>query len=110
MPRSEKVRIEIFIPDLPDPIYSRILDELGDELSYAFGGCTVTLTSGKYRSASGIILPDKINLLFTDTPFRWEEDRNVIEQYGQELQNVVQRALEKEEAILIAVYPVFHLD
>ena len=110
MPLSEKVRIEIFIPDLPDPIYTSLLEELGDELSYAFGGCTVTLTSGKYRSASGIILPDKINLLFTDTPFHWEEDRKVIEQYAQELQNVVQRALEKEEAILIAVYPVFHID
>ena len=110
MPLSEKVRVEIFIPDLPDPIYGRLLEELGDELSYAFGGCTVKLTSGKYRSASGIILPDKVNLLFTDTPFRWEEDRKVIVRYGQELQNVVQRALEKEETILIAVYPVFHID
>jgi len=110
LPLSEKVRIEIFIPDLPDPIYGRLLEELGDELSYAFGGCTVTLTSGKYRSASGIILPDKVNLLFTDTPFNWVEDRKVIEQYGEELQNVVQRALENEEAILIPVYPVFHVD
>ena len=110
MSLSEKVRVEVFIPDLPDPIYNRLLEELGDELSYAFGGCTVTQTSGKYRSSSGVILPDKVNLLFTDTPFNWEKDRKVIEQYAQELQNVVERALEKEEAILIAVYPVFHVD
>ena len=110
MPLSEKVRVEVFIPDLPDPIYNRLLEELGDELSYAFGGCTVTQTSGKYRSTSGTILPDKVNLLFTDTPFNWEKDRGIIEQYAQELQNVVQRALEKEEAILIAMYTVFHVD
>ena len=53
MPLSEKVRIEIFIPDLSDPIYSRILEELGNELSYAFGGCTVVATNGKYRSVDG---------------------------------------------------------
>jgi hypothetical protein len=109
LPLSETVRIEIFIPKLPDPIYNRLLEELGDELSYAFGGCTVIQASGKYRSATGVILPDKVNVLFTDAPFHWEKDRNVIEQYGQELQNVVQRALEKEEAILIAVYPVSHI-
>lgn len=68
MPLSEKIRIEIFIPDLPDPIYGRILEEFGDELSYAFGGCTVVSTSGKYRSDAGLILPDRINILFTGLP------------------------------------------
>ena len=110
MPLSEKVRIEIFIPDLPDPIYYCLLEELGDELSYAFGGCTVSQTSGKYRSDSGVILPDKVYLLFTDTPFDWEKDRKIIEQYAHELQQVVSKALEKEEAILIAAYPVFHVE
>jgi hypothetical protein len=110
LPLSEKVRIEIFIPDLPDPIYNRLLEDLGDELSYAFGGCTVTQTSGKYRSASGVILPDKISILFTDTPFDWKKDRKIVDQYAKELQSVVARALENEEAILIAAYPVFHVD
>ena len=82
MPLSEKIRIELFIPDLPDPIYCRLLQELGDELSYAFGGCTVITTHGKYRSIEGAILPDKIHILFTDTPFFWEEDRLLIERYA----------------------------
>lgn len=110
MPLSEKVRTEIFIPDLLDPIYDRILEEFGDELSYAFGGCTVTSSSGKYRSASGLILPDKINILFTDTPFEWEKDRAVIEQYAEELRDVIQRALKGEEAILITVHPIYHVE
>jgi hypothetical protein len=33
LPLSEKIRVEIFVPDLPDPIYGRILEEFGDELS-----------------------------------------------------------------------------
>lgn len=110
MPLSEKVRIEIFIPDLPDPVYDRILEEFGDELSYAFGGCTITAGSGKYRSASGLILPDRINILFSDTPFDWERDRDLIERYAEELQDVIQRILEGEEAILVALHPVHHVE
>jgi hypothetical protein len=110
LPLSEKVRIEIFIPDLPDPIYNRILEEFSDELSYAFGGCTITSSSGKYRSASGIILPDRINILFTDTPFEWEKDQSVITQYAEELHDIIQRALAGEEAILITVNSIYHVE
>ena len=110
MPLSEKVRVEIFIPDLPDPIYDRILEQFGDELSYAFGGCTITSGSGKYRSTSGVILPDKINILFTDTPFHWEKDRAVITQYAEELHDIIREALAGEEAVLITVHPIHHVE
>jgi hypothetical protein len=106
----EKVRIELFIPDLPDPIYGRLVEELGNELSYAFGGCTVTPTQGKYRSAAGFVLPDKINILFTDTPFNWDKDRLMIEQYTTGLRQVVQQVLRSEEAILIAAYRIYHIE
>ncbi len=110
MPLYEKVRIEILVPDLPDPTYGRLLEELGNELSYSFGGCTVNPAMGKYRSTTGLILPDKVNILFTDIPFQWEQDRNMIEGYAEALRGVVRSALEQEEAILIAVYPVHHVD
>ena len=110
MPLSEKIRIEIFVPDLPDPIYDRLLEEFGDELSYAFGGCTITSSSGKYRSADGLILPDKMNILFTDTPFEWERDRIIIEHYAAELHDVIQHALKGEEAILITVQSIYHVE
>lgn len=110
MPLSEKVRIESFIPDLPDPVYGRMLDELGNELSYAFGDCTVVMTSGKYRSSDGTILPDKVNLLFSDTPFHWERDRLIIEQYAELIRSAVQGALAGEESILATFYPVYHAE
>lgn len=110
MPLSEKVRIEVFIPDVPDPTYGRVLEELGNELSFAFGGCTVVSTHGKYRSTDGAILPDKINLLFSDTPFLWDRDRLIIEQYAERIRSAVQRALAREESILAAFYPVYHAE
>ena len=108
MPLSEKVRIEIFIPDLPDPIYGRILEELGNELAYAYGGSTVIRAEGKYRTSDGSILPDKVNLLFSDTPFEWSRDRLTIELYAQRIRLVVQKALTSEESILVLFYPVCH--
>jgi hypothetical protein len=110
LPLSEKVRIEVFIPDVPDPTYGRVLEELGNELSFAFGGCTVVSTNGKYRSTAGAILPDKINLLFSDTPFLWDRDRLIIEQYAERIRSAVQRALAREESILAAFYPVYHAE
>jgi hypothetical protein len=108
LPLSEKVRVEVFIPDLPDPVYKRILERLGDELTYAFGGCTVQPAFGKYRSASGSIVPDRINVLFTDAPLRLREDRRHIERYARGLQDAVAQALGEEEAILVAVHRVLH--
>ena len=89
MPLSEKVRIEIFIPDLPDPIYGNILEQLGNELTYAYGGSTTIATNGKYRSSDGLIFPDKVNLLFSDTPFLWERDRLLVELYAERIRTVV---------------------
>ena len=110
MPLSEKVRVEIFIPDLPDPTYARILEQLGDELTYAFGGCTVLSARGKYRSASGYIIPDKVNVLFADAPLHPSEDRRVIERYVRGLQDAVAQALGEEEAVLVAVHTISHYE
>ena len=108
MPLSEKVRIEIFIPDPPDSAYRDLLEELAIELSYAFGGCTEVMASGKYRAFDGLILSDKINILFSDAPLLWERDRLALAQYIDWMKDAVQRALEREEVMLISVYPVCH--
>lgn len=47
---------------------------------------------------------------FSFTPFYWDKDRLLIEQYTRGLRQVVQQALSNEEAILIAVYPVYHIE
>lgn len=108
MPLSDKVRIEIFIPDLLDPAYGDLLDELAGELTYAFGGCTIVSASGRYRSLEAAILSDRINIVFSDSPLSWERDRLALAQYVDWLRRAVQRALAKEEAVLVCVYSVSH--
>lgn len=110
MPLSEKVRIEIFIPDPPDVAYHDLLEELAAELSYAFGGCTEVRAAGKYRSFDGVLLSDKIKVLFSDAPLLWERDRLALGRYVDWVRRAAQRALDREEAILISVHPVCHAD
>jgi hypothetical protein len=105
LPLSEKVRIEIFIPDLPDPVYSSILEELGNELTYAYGGCTVLATNGKYRSLDGLILPDQIPILFSDTPFLC--DRLIVELYTERIRTVVKRAPRAKKRLWWSLIPCF---
>ena len=107
---SERVRVEIFIPDLPDPSYSRLLEELETELSYAFGGCTVLSASGHFRSDTGLILPDKITILFTDVALDINRDRLRIGQYVDRVTDAIKEALPSEELILIAVHAIYHAE
>ena len=37
MPRSEKVRIEVYVPDLPAPAYGFLIETLEREFSFPFG-------------------------------------------------------------------------
>ena len=108
MQLSEKVRIEIFIPNSLDNAYRRLLQELATELSYAFGGCTEIAALGKYRSLDGLIFSDQINILFSDIPLLWERDRLILTRYIDCMKHSAERALESEEVVLISVHPVCH--
>jgi hypothetical protein len=96
---SERVRIEVFIPDLPDPSYAKLLTQFQSEFSYTFGGCTVISASGTFLSGGGMILPDKISILFADV---------LIGQYTDRVKTAVRDSLKQEEAIMISVYSVYH--
>jgi hypothetical protein len=89
-------------------VYHDLLEELTAELSYTFGGCTEVAASGRYNSLDGAILADKISILFSDAPILWERDRLALGQYVDWVRRAVQRALQREEAVLVSVYPVCH--
>jgi hypothetical protein len=105
---SERVRIEVFIPEAPSTSYAKLLNQLRLEFSYAFGGCSVLTASGSFLSATGAVLPDTINILFTDISLSFHRDRLVIGQYTERLKTATHDALKREEAILVSVYPVYH--
>jgi len=108
LPLSEKARIEVYLPDVPRRAYQDLLDALEQEFTYTFGGCTtVRGLEGNYLSRFGLRMRDRINLLYTDTPFVLEENFAPLSRYADELRDAAFKALE-EEAVLVAVLRVYH--
>ena len=108
MPLSERARVEVYIPDLPSPAYSELLAALTQEFSFTFGGCSVLQgISGSYLSSFGLVIPDRVNLIYTDVSLSLTTKREVIERYADRLRQAAFEALD-EEAVLVATYPVHH--
>ena len=108
MPLSEKARVEVYIPDLPLTAYDRLLETLEAEFTYLFGGCTLQRRlDGNYLSQSGEPIPDRVNLIYTDTPYSFSENLSVLSIFADELRAKAEEMLD-EEAILVAVMPVYH--
>jgi hypothetical protein len=110
LPLSEKARIEVYLPDLPRLAYQDLLDELEQEFTYTFGGCTLLRgLEGNYLSRRGLVMRDRINLLYTDTIFAIEENTEQLSRYVDELRQAAFEALE-EEAVLVVVFKVYHAE
>ncbi len=110
MPLSEKARVEVYLPDLPRAAYQELLNELAQEFTYTFGGCTIIRgLDGSYLSQAGLQIQDRINLIYTDTPYAFEENFEIVSAYADKLKAAVDAALE-EEAVLIAVAKIYHAE
>ena len=108
MPLSEKARIEVYLPDLPAPAYRELLDALSREFTYAFGGCSILRgLAGNYLSQRGIVMEDRVNVIYTDAPFSFAANEEALSQYADELREAAYVALD-EEAILVALLRVHH--
>jgi hypothetical protein len=108
LPLSAKARVEIYLPDLPNAIYRDILQTFSREFTSAFGGCTIVEgLKGSYLSHEGQVISDRINLIYTDTPFDFETNREAVATYADALRGAADEALE-EETILVAVLQVYH--
>jgi hypothetical protein len=85
-----------------------LLAALEQEFTYTFGGCTtVRGLEGNYLSRLGLRMRDRVNLVYTDIPFAFEENVTRISRYADELRDAMLDALE-EEAVLVAVFKVYH--
>lgn len=110
MPLSEKARIEVYLPDVPRPAYHDLLGALEQEFTHTFGGCTtVRGLEGSYLSRFGLRMRDRINLVYADTPFPFEENFARVSRYTDELRDAALEALE-EEAVLVVVFKVYHAE
>ena len=110
MPLSEKARVEVYLPDLPRKAYQDLLDALAQEFTYAFGGCTIIYgLDGNYLSQAGSQIQDRINLIYTDTPYPFEENFEIASTYADKLKGAAFAAL-AEEAVPVVVSKVYHAE
>ena len=109
MPLLERVRVEVYVPDLPAAAYRNLLLSLEEEFTYAFGGCTIVRgLDGSYLSLQGVKTPDRINLIYTDLPLALSTNFESAARYTDELKRAAVEAL-SEEAVLVAVTQIYHV-
>ncbi len=100
----------MYLPDLPRAAYQDLLRALTQEFTYTFSGCTIVRgLDGSYLSQAGLPIQDRINLIYTDTSYTFEENFEIVSAYADKLKAAAFAALE-EEAILIAVSQVYHAE
>jgi hypothetical protein len=110
LPLSEKVRIEVYLPDLPKQSYQGLLVAFDQEFTYTFGGCTIVRgLDGSYLSRVGSKMQDKINTVYTDIPLALAENFERVSRYADNLTKAAYEALE-EEAILVVAFNVYHAE
>jgi len=110
LPLSEKARIEVYLPDLPRAVYQDLLRALTQEFTYTFGGCTIIRgLDGSYLSQAGLPIQDRINLIYTDTPYTFAKNFEIVSTYADKLRAATFTAL-AEEAILVVVSQVYHAE
>ena len=108
MPLLERVRIEVYIPDLPSSEYENLLRSLAEEFTYAFGGSSVLRgLEGSYLSVAGVLIPDRINLIYSDVPVALSTDYTSVAAYTGELKRAAMEVL-PEEVVLVSVEQVYH--
>ena len=90
--------------------YQDLLEALDREFSYTFGGASIIHgLEGSYLSRLGQKIRDRINLIYTDTPFAFRGNFDRISRYADQLQQAASAALQ-EEAVLVVVMPVYHAE
>ena len=108
MPLSEKARVEVYIPDLPLESYQNLVDAFEQEFTYSFGGCSILRSvDGSYLSHHGLPVYDRVNIVFTDLPVRFDHSLPAISQYIDALRSTAFQSLQ-EESILVVAFKVYH--
>ena len=108
MPLPERVRVEVYLPDLPTSEYQNLLRSFEEEFTYAFGGCSILRgLEGSYLSASGERIADRISVLYSDAPLALSTNFDSLAAYVGELRRAAMVAL-SEESVLISVAQVYH--
>jgi hypothetical protein len=108
LPLLKRARIEIYLPEKRKLNYQLLQSAFEQEFLQTFGGCTVIENiEGLYLSSVKETDVDKINLIYADTPFDFEENFKALSKYTDELREAASEATE-EESILVVVHEIYH--
>ena len=108
MPLSKRARIEIYLPERGRSDYARMQRAFEQEFLHTFGGCTVIRDiKGLYLGSDKQTDEDEIDLVYTDTPFDFDDHFEEISKYTDDLRAAALAASD-EESILIVVHGIYH--
>jgi len=108
LPLSKRARIEVYLPERGESAYARLHRAFEQEFLHTFGGCTVIKNSkGLYFGSDRKADVDRINVIYADTPFDFDENFEAISEYSDQLRSAALDVTE-EESILIVVHGIYH--
>ena len=108
MPLSKRARIEVYLPERGENAYGRLQRAFEQEFLHTFGGCTVVKNNkGLYLGSDRAADFDRVNVIYADTPFDFDEKFKDISTYTDLLRNAALEASD-EESILIVVHAIYH--
>ena len=108
MPLSKRARIEIYIPERETSDYALLENVFEQEFLHTFGGCTVIRNiKGMYVGSDGRTEVEPVNLVYSDTPFDFDEHFGEIEKYTEEMRKAALEASD-EESRLVVVNAIYH--
>ena len=108
MPLLKRARIEVYLPEQRQTKFRRLQRAFEHEFLMTFGGCTVIRNiRGLYLGTDGKPDFDKINLVYTDTPFDFDKNFAALSTYADELRTVAAEASD-EESVLVVVHGIYH--
>ena len=108
MPLSKRARIEIYIPERETSDYALLENVFEQEFLHTFGGCTVIRNiKGMYLGSDDGTKVEPVNLVYSDTPFEFDEHFDDIAKYTDELRDAAMEASD-EESILVVVHEIYH--
>lgn len=88
--------------------YALLESAFEQEFLHTFGGCTVIRNiKGMYLDSDGRTEVEPVSLVYSDTPFDFDEHFEEIEKYTDELR-MAALDVSEEESILVVVNAIYH--
>jgi hypothetical protein len=108
LPLSKRARIEIYLPERGTSDYALLRRVFETEFLHTFGGCTVIKNiKGLYLGSEDDVADEPISLVYSDTPFDFDQHFDEISQYTDEIREAALEASD-EESVLVVVHEIYH--